>query len=403
MSRRPLRILFISSNMPWRGGGTFYRILGFGSELARRGHDVTLLMTSLKQKAKVVEESTAGVRIVMSPALLVGRLRTGWDPYEVLRRCRWLRGRRFDVIHGFESRPVVIYPALFATGRNRAPLILDWCDWLGRGGLVEERVFGFFGELVLKPLLRRAETFFEERFRRRARATTVICEALARRAEGLGVPPESIHLIRNGADVDSIEVLHREEARDALGLDPSIPLIGHLGHAFRRDMALMAQAFARVREQLPDSRLLLIGNYRDDIIRHMPDAAVLETGYARGVRLNQYLASCDVHWLPLSDTLANRGRWPMKLSDYMSSGRATVSTAVGDWSGLFRGDQPVGVLAAAAPADFAEKTLSLLADESSRRVYGSNARRVAESRFDWPSWTGKLESLYYQTIGSRLE
>ena len=150
LSENPLRILFLSSNMPWRGGGTFYRAYGFARHLVKRGHEVTLMVTSLDSRKQFIDEIHEGVRVVQSPGWLTGKMRSGWDLYEV-RRCRqWLNGRTFDLIHGFESRPVVIYPALYAQEQNQAALILDWCDWLGKGGFIEEQPA--YIRLPLRPI-----------------------------------------------------------------------------------------------------------------------------------------------------------------------------------------------------------------------------------------------------------
>jgi hypothetical protein len=182
-----MRILYLSFNMPWRGGGTFYRVMGFARHLAGRGHQVTVLATSPGERRRFEERQVEGVRLALAPALPGGRLRTGWDPYEVAQRVRWLSGESFDLIHGFESRPVVLYPALAARERFDAPLVLDWCDWFGRGGAVEER-----GPLT-RAILRPVETYFEEHYRTRADGTTVINIPLRDRAVRLGVAPETIH------------------------------------------------------------------------------------------------------------------------------------------------------------------------------------------------------------------
>ena len=134
----------------------------------------------------------------------------------------------------------------------------------------------------------------------------------------------------------------------------------------------------------PECALLLIGDYRGKLARRLGGSpSIINTGYVQGESLNQYLAACDLLWLPLRDTLTNRGRWPMKLSDYMACGRATVSTDVGDWAQLFRGDRPIGLLAQDEPEEFARQTLSLLADEPARQTYARHARQVAATRFDW--------------------
>jgi glycosyltransferase involved in cell wall biosynthesis len=413
--------------MPWRGGGTFYRVMGFAQHLAHLGHHVTILATSPNKKYHFTElllskpqsptpqspisnfqspsqnpkfpnppiPAAPTVHVVLSPALLPGKLRTGWDPYEVIRRCQWLRSKSFDLIHGFESRPVVIYPALYAQRRYQAPLILDWCDWFGRGGSVEQRTG--LTKLILRPV----ETFYEEQFRTRAQGTTVINTPLRQRAIDLGVPADTIHWLPNGAELDQIRPTSQPAARHALNLPPSTPLIGHLGQAFPDDATLMAEAFQLVQAARPDTRLLLIGNHKTDIAAYLDASpAVLETGYITPEQLNLYLAACDLLWLPLKDTLANRGRWPMKINDYMSSGRPVVSTPVGDLTQLFQPPHPIGLLAADNPTAFAQQTLALLTDEPARIQYGQNGRRHAETTFAWPLVTAQLQDYYYRILSN---
>jgi glycosyltransferase involved in cell wall biosynthesis len=391
-----MRILYISFNMPWRGGGTFYRVMGFARHLANRGHEVTVLATSPGHRRRFEERPVEGVRLALAPALLGGRLRTGWDPYEVGRRVGWLRNESFDLIHGFESRPVVIYPALAARDRFDAPLVLDWCDWFGRGGAVEER-----GPLT-RAILRPVETYYEEHFRARADGTTVINMPLRERAIRLGVAPETIHWLPNGAETTRIQVIARDAARRALSLDPGGTYIGHLGQAFPGDAELMAGAFAALSAARPESRLILLGNHRTDIGAYFGDPGrLIDTGHVTAEEMNRYLAACDVLWLPLKNTLANRGRWPMKMNDYLSSGRATVSTPVGDLARFFDGDEPAGRLAADEPADFARQTLALLSDDSARQIYERNARHLAETVFDWQLVTAGLEAFYERVLAGR--
>jgi glycosyltransferase involved in cell wall biosynthesis len=393
-----MRILYVSFNMPWRGGGTFYRVFGFAKHLAARGHDVTILATSPNNKFSFQEEVWEGVRVVLSPALLSGKLRTGWDFYEVIRRCLWVNGRSFDIIHGFESRPVVIYPALYAHRQKGAALLLDWCDWFGRGGSVEER--GRVTRFFLRPV----ETFYEERFRSKAQGTTVINTVLQNRTINLGVRPESIHWLPNGAETQNIRVISREEARKALNLPQDTVLLGHLGQAFPNDAVLMAEAFQLVQQELPQAKLVLIGYHKTEIAALFPTpTAVLETGYVSQEEMNLYLAACDLLWLPLKNTLANRGRWPMKINDYMSCGRAVVSTDVGDLVNLFEDPHPIGVLSKDTPVQFAEKTLALLETEEQRKQYGDNGRFLAENQFAWEKVTENLETFYKTVHGLHLE
>ena len=58
--------------------------------------------------------------------------------------------------------------------------------------------------------------------------------------------------------------------------------------------------------------------------------------------LADYLIASDIGWLPLRDTGADHGRFPMKLTDFMAAGLSIAATDVGDIGRLLRGraDRP---------------------------------------------------------------
>ena len=177
-------------------------------------------------------------------------------------------------------------------------------------------------------------------------------------------------------------------------------MVGHLGHALPNDGRMMAQAFAQIQREWPQSKLLIIGDYRKNILGYVEDEeTAVHTGYVQGITLHQYLAACDVLWLPLQDTITNRGRWPMKLSDYMTSSRPVVSTAVGDLKTVFSGHHPIGLVAEATAADFAAKTLDLLNRPSLGEQLGKNGRYLAETTFNLHKIAADLENFYYQRLG----
>lgn len=390
--RRPRHILMLVFNQV--GKGTYWRAFHLARHLARMGHQITLVTTARLAHMRMATKRDQGITIVEAPDLLWGVLRSGWDPWASLRRCVWLRGRQFDLIHAFECRPTVLLPALYARRHCGAPLVLDWCDWFGRGGSVEERP-----NPLIRAVLRPVETFFEEHFRARADAATVICTTLHRKALDLGVPAGSILPLRDGADVEGIMPHDRAASRDALGLPPDVPIIGYVGAIFPRDAALMARAFNRVRQACPHAHLLLIG-YVNARLEDQVDspAAVLRSGLLSYSELNHYLAACDLCWLPYHDSGANRGRWPLKLNDYMAAGRPTVATAVGDVAAVLRAHD-IGALARDTPADLADKVIQLLGDPERRERQSHTARIVAERDFDWRLRAAELEAFYERILG----
>jgi glycosyltransferase involved in cell wall biosynthesis len=286
---------------------------------------------------------------------------------------------------------VVLYPAL-AAQRRGAKLIMDLCDWFGRGGSVEERPNG-----LVRAMLRPLETFFEEHYRTRADGTLAINAFLRKRAIDLGVKPECTEVIRNGA-VTHIAPTDRLAARREFGLPLEAPTIGYVGNIYTRDAELMAAAFDRVRRAMPDARLLLVGYFNRRIETWLEDAAsVIRTGAVTFEQVYAYLSACDVCWLPLRDSGANRGRWPGKLNDYMTVGRAVVATAVGDLAEVIP-QYRIGVVTRDDADEFARQTVELLHDARRREQMGKQARHAAEGDWSWARKTDTLENFYRRVL-----
>lgn len=372
------------------GKGTFWRALGFARVLVKRGHAVTLMCTSPSARLRISECDLEGVRLVETPDLLPGSLRSGWDVWNMLNRLAWLRGRSFDLVHGFETRPIVIWPVLMAK-RGGAKLILDWCDWFGAGGSVEERT-----NPLVRAILRPVETFFENYYRTCADGTTVINSFLHQRASGLGVKPESIRLIRNGSDT-TIKPVDRLAARDVLGLPAEGIYIGFVGGTYTRDAHFMAEAFNRVLAAVPQAKLILTGYFNRPIEAWTIPGAIVRSGPVKYAEIYTYLSACDVCWLPLCDSGANRGRWPFKLNDYMTVARPVVATAVGDLAEVIP-QYDLGVVTPVNADCFAEETLALLADDARAWSIGQTARRVAEEVFNWENLANELEDFYQSRL-----
>ena len=383
------RLLMLSFNRV--GKGTYWRALGFARELVRRhGYDVTLLAVAAARRRGFAERQVDGVQVVESPDLLP---QSGYDLWDALQRVAWVRQRPFDLIHAFENRPVNILPALAARRQQQIPLFSDWCDWFGRGGSVEQRP-----NPLLRAALRPVETYLEEHFRPGMTGTTVINTILQQKALALGVPADRLLLLPNGADTEAIRPQARQTVRARLGLPEEALLLGYTGAMFQEDAALMAAAFEAIHGRFPQTRLLLIG-YGTVAVEEMVQArtAVLRTGPVSHQQLADYVAACDVGWLPLADNAANRGRFPMKVNDFLAAGRPLLVSDVGDLGDFVRQRQ-VGWAAQAEPAAMSDLVCRHLAasdlDETGRR-----ARHVAETELAWPVVTAKLAQFYARAAG----
>ncbi len=386
-----MRMLFLNHNVV--GTGTYQRCSQLARALAERGHDLTLVTTSRTARWRGTWRLEGGVRVLEAPDLWWGPGRTGWEPSNILRRVAALRGERFDLIHAFDCRPAVIVPALAVQRRTDASLFIDWADWWGRGGRIRERS-GWLVRTAIGPV----ETWFEEAFRTRALGTTVVSSALGERAVRLGVEPDRILQIRNGCDT-RVRPLARAHARAVLGLPARPPLIGYVGRATQGELALACGALERLRRVRPDARLVLVGDTGAQPPRALVRAgAVIRTGYVPFDRLLLWLGAMDLALVPMPDTLGNRGRWPGKINDYFSAGRAVVVTEVGDAPALVR-ETGAGWVARPDPDDVASVMAGALAAPAALAEAG-RAARAAASRLGWGSLAQRLEAFYRERLGA---
>jgi glycosyltransferase involved in cell wall biosynthesis len=384
-----MNLLFVTHHRRLR---LFARGDPWARELTRRGYAVTVMCISQSRRFRLLETRSDGVLYVEVPDLLPGILRSGWDPWDTLRRILYLRGKRFDLIHAFETRPATIYPVLSMLREARVPLVIDWIDWWGRGGLIKDRRPGWY-----RVLFGAMETWYEEHFRTRADHSTVISSALARRTVGLGVPPDCVTVIHGGVDPQFFRVqpsgLHR--ARFGLPANSFLAYFSALDAVM--DLQLVLTAFKRALAGGANMLLVMTGHMPTRFDWHVQRVGlagrIRHLGYLPYHELPNALSCADVFLLPFSDTVSNRGRWPHKVGDYMACGRPTVSNPVGDIRGLFERER-VGLLADPTPEAMAEAIVRLHDDPELRRELGARARQVAETQFAWPRIVDQVEEVY---------
>jgi glycosyltransferase involved in cell wall biosynthesis len=389
-----MKILMLNHNVAERGG-TYYRAFHAGRYLVRRGHQVTLLTVSARRRFRFDRVMREGVEVMESPDLFWGTGRTGWDVWDAVRRSLWARNRGWDVVHAWDCRPAVIIPALSLHRQTsgRPHLIIDWCDWWGRGGTQAERP-----DSMLKRAYAPIETFFEEHFRARADATTVASEALRQRVIGLGVHPDTVMLLPGGCDTEAIRPQDRHAPRASLGIRDAF-VVGYMGAMPASEVALVAETLQAVRRQIPSVTFLAIGvsiagsrvPFRELI---GADAAsfTVETGRVPFEQVGRYLAACDVLMLAMRDNIANAARWPSKINDYLAAGRPIVATRVGEVGRLF--DERIGAIVAPEAQQIAKAIVELLRDPDRAAEAGRYARSVAEDDLNWSRLAMRLERHY---------
>lgn len=388
-----MRVLFLNHNVVETG--TFFRAFHFARQLVTRGYQVTLVTTSRAARLRGRSYERDGVEMFEAPDWLPGRARTGWDPYNTWVRRAFVRRHPFDIVHAFDSRPAVIYPALSVATRKSTTFVMDWADWWGKGGWIQER-----SGWVVRNTFGPVEAWFEEAFRTRAHGMTVASRALAERSAALGIAADRIELLPGGCEALSVPWPSRAAARSQLGIPLQVPLVLHVGVLTPGDYAYLRETFSHVRKDNPRAALVLAGRTGIRVPRRDVEIGATATGELEAETMRAWLAAADVCVIPCRDTIGNRGRWPSKVNDYLAAGRAVVMPRVSDAAALIQ--QAAAGWSTGVSADaFAAGIVHALASRAEADAAGARGRQAAESDLAWPRLTERLMTFYDRIAGLR--
>lgn len=393
-----MKILFLNHNLI--GRGTYFRCLVFARQLAKSGHQVEIWTTSDRVNIKGRHRIEDGVSIWTTPRWgAVGRHDGGYAPVDIACRTAGILGKPWDIIHAFDHRPNVIAPwclqkLIHRILRKRSTLFIsDWCDWWTAGGITTgRRAFVCIDKI---------EQIVEEGSKRVSDGVSVISNVLLKRGLDLGIPREKIIRLPTGIDPARFPVFDRHVCRTLLNLPIQPPILGFVGFSFW-DLEWLAKAFHIVHSRFPEVKLLIVGGGVEetskDIIRTMfkVNEEVFLPGVVSYSDIPLYLGACDFHLMPMQNTLANQARIPNKLFDYFASGRAVVSTNVGDAAEWII-QRKLGLVSSPTPHDFADKCIILLQNNEYSQKCGKNSRVFAENEFNISTLSNQLVQ-FYETI-----
>jgi len=387
----------LNHNRIWEG--SFNRAFYFARPLIKRGHNVTVVTNSKKQIFSFKEYVNEGVNIIETPDIFWGKLRTGWDPLNALRRLSFLKSRKFDIIHAIDCRPTVIIPALYLKKLWKVPLVIDWLDWWGRGGAIELRK-----NKLLNKLFEPIETYFEENFRKHADYTIVISTLLRERAINLGINRDKIRVISHGCDTEGVKPLDKSVARKESGLSHYDFILLFSGFVLY-DIHISLEAFSQVLERYPNTLLVLTGSSENLDGRYSKKwkghANILNLGFLPKEKYSLVLGASDLCLLPLSDNLANKARFPGRIGDYLAAGKPIVSNEVGDAGTLIK-EYNLGVITKPTPDEYASGIISALQQPQNLAIWSRNARKMAEERLSFDILSKEFEHIYTElTINTK--
>ncbi|MBN1234185.1 MAG: glycosyltransferase [Candidatus Coatesbacteria bacterium] len=391
-----MKIVHLFQFTPWIQARIYPVFLG----LAELGHEMTAIVTHPSRMFGVTQREEKGYTIIEVPSFYPGRLRNGWCLYDTLLRINELRqmGCSFDIAHGFDHRPNVVFPLIYL--QKKCPdicILTDWNDWWGRGGLVvENRPFGWaqtFGHI---------ETYFEENFRKRFDGVTTISTALRERAVKLGIPEEKVEYIRGAALSSHFKPVDRLENRKRFNLPDDKIILGWTGFG-RLGVDLMFRTLKVLDSKGIDYAFLYTGKTNPDWKKFKPqldERKIFNFGIIDWDTLPYLLSCVDIFLLPFPYKTANLGKWPNKLGDYISLGRPYITNPTGDVK-TFTEKNGCGILVDENPESFANAIMYLIDNEDVRKKMGEKGRHASENDISPVAIARDLEAFYSRIMNMK--
>ena len=300
------------------------------------------------------------------------------DVLLALTTIRRVMTSRYDAIHSHEEGGLI---GAVLAGLLRLPHLYDMHSSLPQ----QLGNFAFSGSRTLGRLFLAIERFMI----RRSRVVIVICPALLDTVRAIEPGAHAI-LIENapGSADQPPTAAQAARVRLSLGLDETTPIILYTGtFEVYQGLDLLFDAMAIVSRARPDARLVLAGGKPDQVERARAlaraagiDRATLFAGERPASEIPAYLLAADLLVSPRS-----RGtNTPLKIYQYLRSGKATVATRLLTHTQVLSDD--TAILTGATPEEFAGGLLAGLNDPERSAAIGRRARDLAETKYSYEAY-----------------
>lgn len=237
---------------------------------------------------------------------------------------------------------------------------------------------------------------------KRADAVTTICEGLRNDLVTRGVPQGKITVIPNAVDPDKFTLagVRDESLAQELGISGK-QVLGFIGSFYAYEgLPLLLRAMPEILEQLPDTRVLLVGGGPQEAeIRRLIseiglESQVVVTGRVPHDRVQAYYDLIDVLVYPRLSMRLTDLVTPLKPLEAMAQGRLVVASDVGGHRELIR-DGDNGVLFRAGDAKaLADTVVGLLRQPQRWPELRAKGRLYVEKERNWAVSVGYYRSVY---------
>lgn len=385
-----MKICQIISTPPfaWATGGCARVVYDLSWELAKRGHDVTIITTDLyepyhRYPTDLVVSDPKNLIILRFPYFCdwLAWKKKIFISLDLIKYLR-LHVRDYDIIHLQDLISVTAIFTSFFCKHYNMPYFLTThgsIPWLYQKKLLNSLFKHFFGEKILKQatkILVLNRTEFE------------LCK-------NIGIPASRIHLIPNGVNLNDYQNLPiKGQFREKFYINPDTEILLYVGRLYdRKGLDLLINAFDKVQKEYPTLKLVFVGpddGYQNKLKEIASELKIYDKVIFCGFlsdeeKIGAYIDS-DIFITPLFYG------FPITFIEACLFGKPIITTDKGD-----RLDWIDGQVGYSTEYDVysIEKALTdILSNPQLYNKFSENGKLLVKNRFNWSIITDEIEEMY---------
>jgi len=371
---RRLNILQITTGTTWSGGQE--QVYQLSKGLVQKGHEITLICPPGSSLGDKLEKMNLPVERI--------QMRGELDFLAIPQIIKVMAQKNFDLVNA--HRPTAHMLAWIASILKGIPTFI-----------VTRRV----ALPIRNPLSAKLKYTFK------VSKIIAVSQSVRQVLINSGVPPARIEVIYSGTDLERFSPLRIDGAsfRQALGLDPSLPLVGAIGNHSPQNLRgynYFLRAAAEVIKAVPHARFIVVGEGTSckELLTLSKNMGLANHLLFLGFRENvpELLAAID---LLVSAALTDG--FSGVIREAMAMKKPVVATQVDGNRELIQ-DGINGLLVPPADANaLAEKIIYLLKHRDLALDMGSKGRSVVERSFSVQQMVENTERLYYEMVEGKTE
>ncbi len=344
-----------------------------------------------------VKEEIKGMRIrrVVDKKNIFGEFRTGFIISFLSMKI--LLQRKVDIFH-IIGEPMWHAGGIFLAKILKIPVLLTFLDpWYPlskyefslKKHSLKQKIFYFFEVEFLAKYLEKIYSLLSDKI-------TVVSKYIKEHLGKRGINKNKIEIIPNGVN---IHLFNPEKFPHRFNYT-----IGYLGSLYSiRGIFKILEAFEIVKKQIPQAKLLYIGDGRDrkklekEIERKNLSDSVDITGRIPYPEVPQYLSKIDIGFIGWDNIEVMQGSSPLKLFEYLAMEKAVVGGTGGQIEEVL--NKGYGIhLEKLTPEKIAESIINLFKNPEKIKKMGELGRKYVLKNHSWDIISERYYKIYKELL-----